>query len=102
MTADSQEQEGLTDLSGRIFHLLSKINSAADIEEYPGLSPEIRNVNIMVVVLIKDDACGERFAYLNSSGSQCDLAAMKLVRMSQDLTPFPACFVNLPARHHSI
>lgn len=48
------------------------------MKEYPVSDPEIRNFTIVTEILIKDDACRERCAYLCSFGSQCDLAAMKL------------------------
>lgn len=62
------------------------------------MCPVIRNFTITLEVLMRDDACGKRCAYLGSFGSQHDLAAMKLVQMSQDLASFPACFVNLPKK----
>jgi len=97
----SKEQARLTDLAGLILQSLAEIHFATDIKQDPVLCPEIRNFTITLEVLMRDDACGERCAYLSSFGSQCDLAAMKLVWMSQDLASFLACLVNLPKKHHS-
>lgn len=59
--------------------MLAKISFASDIKEYSISHPEFGNLTIVTEILIKDDACRERCAYLSCFGSQCDLAAMKLV-----------------------